>query len=68
MSHNGPPEFLESLAELRRLKAEGKWKPRIEFRYYDPNKREQITYKGERDVEADDSFEKKNLKRNWRSG
>jgi hypothetical protein len=45
MFKNGPPELLESLAEYRKLKAEGKWKPKIEFRYHDPNKRKQLTYK-----------------------
>ena len=49
MFKNGPPELLESLAEYRRLKAEGKWKFRIEFRYPCPKKRKQITYKGERE-------------------
>ena len=47
MRRNGPPELLESRAELRRLIAEGKRKFRIEFRYPCPKKRKQITYKGE---------------------
>lgn len=51
---NGPPELLKSLEELDKLKAEGKWKFRIEFRYPDPQKKKQLTQKAERERESSD--------------